>query len=612
VSLIPTYNAFIYEIQLINMSEKEIAWDLSEVFTSCDDPKISITMDALMDKADQMINQYKGKINISAFKAQNLYDILTQYEYILDHTRELASYSANSFNANRSLPETKSLWNKLLIFRSSIFEKLAFIELELGKFLNLEPELINEKILSTYTHYLKKIMRKFPYKLTEAEEQLILEKDQFGLWAWQQLRSTWIITRKCKATVEGKEREILRSEVFPLLQHPDRKTRMSVSKSVYTLLSKDEEIYSSAFRNVCGNWVKNMKRRKYVNHIQQSLIDNDISQEIIDNLMKTVEDNINLYQKFCTVKAKIFNLPKLTGVDQRAYFPSEKKYTWDEIKKITHQTYENFDIKFGEIVSDMFKRNHIDASTREGKTDFVYCNHWYRGKSAFILTRFSGLSSDIGPLTHELGHAIHYYLASREQKYLNFMPGSVIAETASMFGVLLLIDHLLEKSEPNTEKIALLTNHLNGAGFAIFNFSARMWFEQIIYDAIEKGVYLDGRTISNYWCTARDKIYGDSVEWSDDMKWDWINMSYFLHPENRFMNYPYVFAQLFVYALYQTYKKEGETFVAKFKKLLGSGCSQSPEELSKIVGLDITTPEVWNLGMKQYESFVNELERLRG
>ncbi len=68
---------------LIIMSEKEIAWDLTELFTSCDDPKISKIMDALMEKADEIINQYKGKINIPNFTAQNLHDLLEKHEEIL-------------------------------------------------------------------------------------------------------------------------------------------------------------------------------------------------------------------------------------------------------------------------------------------------------------------------------------------------------------------------------------------------------------------------------------------------------------------------------------------------------------------------------------------------
>ena len=592
------------------MSEKEIAWDLTEIFSGYDDPKISKTMDALLEKAEDIVNQYKGKINIVNFTAQNLHDLLEKHEEILARMEDLEVFSDNSFFANMTLPETKALLNKFTDFESKISKKLTFLELEIGRLVTNNPQIINEETISNYINHLEKIRRKFPYKLSEAEEQLILEKDMYGAKAWEQLRSSWISSRKFKAIVESKEKMISYSDVFPLIQHPDRETRMSVYKSVCSGIMKDEEIYSSVLRNICGDWVKTTKRRDYDSPIHQSLIDNETTQEIINNLMKTVENNIGIYQKFLKIKTKLLNLPKLGDVDILAYLPSEKKYTWDEIKKITRQVYSKFDKSFGEIVGDVFERNHVDASTREGKTIGASCIPWYNGRSFFVLTSFKGLLSDIMPLTHELGHGIQFYLSSREQTYLNYFPGLTVAETASTFGELLLTDYLLETAESTNEKVTLLTNLLNWAGIATFWESAGMWFEQSLYDAIEKGEYLDGKTISKYWCAARYKIYGDSIEYFDDMKWEWSIDPHYFFTFSRFYNYPYVYAQLFVYALYQTYKKEGENFVPKFKKLLSAGGSVSPEELGKIVGLDITTPDFWNLGMKQYGVFVDELEKL--
>jgi len=591
------------------MSEKEIAWDLTELFAGCDDPKISKTMDVLLEKAEDIVNQYKGKINIVNFTAQNLHDLLEKHEEILARMEDLEVFSYNSFHANMTLPETKALLNKYTDFESNISKKLTFLELEIGKLVTDNPQIINKETLSNYRNYLEKIRRKFPYKLSEAEEQLILEKDLYGAKAWEQLRNSWISSRKFKAIVESKEKMISYSDIFPLIQHPDRETRISVYKSVCSGIMKDEEIYSSALRNLCGDWVKTTKRRDYDSPIHQSLIDNETTQEIINNLMKTVENNIGIYQKFLKIKAKLLNLSKLGGVDIFAYLPSEEKYTWDELKEINLQVYNKFDKSFGEIVSDIFERNHIDVSTREGKIA-GYCSPWYNGKSAFISLSFTGLFRDIIPLIHELGHGIHYCLASREQTYLNFMTGMTLAETASTFGELLLTDYLLETTESTTEKTTLLTNLLNWAGNTIFYISEWFWFEQNLYDAIEKGEHLDGKTISKYWCAARDKIYGNSVEWFDEMKWEWITVPHFFMTWLRFYNYPYLFGQLFVYALYQTYKKEGEHFVPKFKKLLSAGGSVSPVELGKIVGLDITKPDFWKLGMKQYDDFVDELERL--
>ncbi len=201
--------------------------------------------------------------------------------------------------------------------------------------------------------------------------------------------------------VEGKEKEISFSEYRSLILHPDRETRISVVKSVCGGLMKEEEIYSSALRNICGDWVKTAKRRNYDSPIHHSLMYNDTTQEIINKMINTVENNIGIYHRFLKIKTKLLNLPKLGGVDIFAYLPSEKKYTWDEIKKINLEVYNKFDKSFGEIVRDIFERNHIDASTREGKTGGIYCSPWYNGRSAFILTSFKGLLSDIPFLTHE-------------------------------------------------------------------------------------------------------------------------------------------------------------------------------------------------------------------
>ena len=78
----------------------------------------------------------------------------------------------------------------------------------------------------------------------------------------------------------------------------------------------------------------------------------------------------------------------------------------------------------------------------------------------------------------------------------------------------------------------------------------------------------------------------------------------------RFYNYPYVYAQLFVYALYQKYIEEGKAFVPKFKEMLSAGSSISPVEIGRMVGLDVTDPNFWKLGMKQYEHFLKELEKI--
>jgi len=594
------------------MTEKEITWDLTEIFSDPDDPKLFKTIENLTKRAEELVKKYKGKINSPNFTAQNLLELFQITEKLWSTVEELEVFSYNSFSANMTLPETQSLNNKFQEFETDISKKLAFIDLEVGKYVYENEKIISNPILASYKHLLEKIRREFPHKLSEIEEQLILEKDQFGVKAWSQLQATWLNTRKFKVMVEGEEKELSYGEADSLIKHPDRDTRISTNKSIYGLLGKDEDIFSSALRNICGNWVKNSKRRQHNSPMHASFIANDTNQEIIDNLMKTIELNAKIYQRYLKIKADLLNLPKLTCADVQAPLPglTEKQYGWDETKELILEGYSKFGSTFEGYVKDMFKRNHIDASIRLGKRNGAYCSPWFTGKSAYILLSFTGKMNEIYILAHELGHAIHSYLSSEEQTYFNYHPGASVAETASIFGELLMTDLLLSKAESNEEKTAILAHVLDGAGQTAFQVSARVWFEQSLYDAIEKGELLDGKTISKYWCAGRDKIYGDSVEWFDELIWEWTMKPHYYMPNFRFYNYPYVYAQLFVYALYQVYKKEGKEFIPKFKKLLREGGRLSPEELAKIVGLDITKPDFWELGIKQYEDFVNQLEKL--
>ncbi|MFX1375226.1 MAG: M3 family oligoendopeptidase [Promethearchaeota archaeon] len=595
------------------MTEKEIAWDLTEIFTGHDDPKITESIDNLTKKATEFVNEYKGKINTADFTAEKLLELFKKQEVFQADVGELELYKNRLYSANMTIPESEALKNRIEDFTTKLSKDLAFLELDIAKFVNDNKKIVDNPIFSNYKHNLEKIQRAYPHYLSEVEEQLILEKDQYGVRAWSNLQSKWLNTRKILVNVEGEEKELSYGETNALLTHPDRETRISANKSIYGLLGKEEYIFSAALRSVCGDWVNNSKRRKYNGPLHDSLLVNDTTQEIIDNLMKAIEDGVEIYRKYIILKAKILNLPKLSCADVKAplSIALHKNYTWEQAKELAIQAYDKFDSEFSSIVKDMFDRNHIDASPRKGKRNGANCAAWYKGKSAYILMTYTGELNEIFTLIHELGHAIHDYLAIEVQTYSNFHPGYTVAEVASTFGELLATDLLIKASESKEEKMTVLAHVLDDAGQAAFQVSARFWFEQDLYKALERGENLDGKTISKYWCAGRDRIYGDSVDWFEEMDWEWTMKPHYYIPNFRFYNYPYVYAQLFVYALYQTYKKEGKDFVPKFKKLLAAGGSVSPEELGRIVGLDVTKQDFWDLGIKQYEDFVNQLENLR-
>jgi oligoendopeptidase F len=592
------------------MAKSEIAWNLSEIFPSITDSSVQKAIDDITTVAETFASEYRGKIK--DFSAKELLRCLEEYEAYYARLREILLFAELSFAANMTLPETQLLHDKAMKFEAKLGKLLAFFELELGDLVHKNVKLISDPFLANYRHALERLRRRVPHQLSEIEEKLMIEKDQFGVSAWEELQSKWLNTRMFEVQVQGVKKMLPFGEAYGLMPHPDRATRESANKAIFGLVGKDGEIFSSSFRNICNDWLSVCERRKYDSPLHASLIANDVDQQTVNNLLKAIENNVGLYQRYLKLKAKIMGLPRLGCHDIIAPLPGapDMKFDFDKAKDQVIRAYSKFDEDYAFAVKDMFARNHIDSSPRFGKQNGAFCAGWYGGKSAFMLQSFNGRINDVYTLAHELGHATHDYYFERSQTILNGRIPMIVAETASIFGELLLTDLLLSEAKSDMEKRVILCKVLDGAGRVIFSVTARAWFEQNVYNAIKRGEYMDHKTVCKYWVAARGKAYGNTVDWFSEMDSEWGITPHYFMANFRFYNYPYVYAQLFVYALYQRYLEEGKVFVPKLKQILSAGSSISPVDIGKIVGFDVSSEGFWNIGMKQYEHFLEELEKI--
>jgi oligoendopeptidase F len=586
-----------------------VAWDLSEIFQTTTDPQIEKTISNIITMVDAFVKKYKGKIN--GLSAKSLLKCIKEYEACQAKLLDVSLFATLSFAANMTLPDTQSLNDKVMKLEAKLEKTLAFFDLEMGKLVSKKPEIISYRALTTYKHTLERIRRRAAHQLSEIEEQLTIEKDQFGVKAWEELQGKWLNTRMFKVEVEGKEKVLPYGKANGLLHHPDRATRESANRAIYGLLGGQGEIFASALRNICNDWLSVCERRKYDSPMHASLIANDIDQQTIYNLLKTVEGHNGLYRRYLKLKARMMGLTKLGCHDIVAPLPDapKMKFDYDKAKNLVIGAYSKFDEDYAFAVKNMFAKNHLDSAPRFGKQNGAFCYGWYTGKSAYVLSSFNGILDDTFTLAHELGHATHDYYDERSQPLMNMRTPMIVAETASIFGELLLTDHLLGEAKSSKEKKAILCSVLDGAGMVIFQVTARAWFERSLYDAIRQGEYLSYETICKYWTAARNKVYGNRVVWFKEMKAEWTMKTHYYMSNFRFYNYPYVYAQLFVYALYRKYLEEGKEFAPEFKDALSAGGSLSPVQIGKIFGLDVTKPEFWRLGMKQFEHFLEELEK---
>lgn len=592
------------------MTTLQITWDLTELFPSLTNPKVDQTIAEAKALADSFEKAYRGKI--ASLSAEDLMRCFEDIEAFEAKFSDVTLYSSLSFAADMTQPQAQSLNDRVDKLSANISKQLAFYSLELGALIKSRPQIINEPTLSNYKHMLERAQRRVGHQLSEVEEQLIIEKDQFGVNAWEELQSKWLNTRLFDVMVLGEKKTLSYSEANGLLSHPDRDTRESANRSIYGLLGKDGEVFSAALRSICNDWVTVSKRRKYASPIESSLINNDTQEVIIRNLLETVEEGAESYRRYLKLKTKLMDLPFLGNHDIVAPLPesAELKFNFQQAQDLVIQAYNRFDPQYASAVKEIFEKRHIDATPRFGKRNGAFCASYYNGKSAYILQSFNGTLTDVFTLAHELGHATHDWFASRNQTLLNMNIPSTVAETASIFGELLLTDQLLDSTKSDSERKALLCLVLDEAGMTAFQVTARVWFEKALYASIEEGEYLEYKTICSHWTKSRDRIFGDAVRWFPEMEAEWTMKPHYYMANYRFYNYPYVYAQMFVYALYQKYLEEGKAFVPKLVKILSAGGSISSLEIGGIVGLNVADPEFWKSGLKVFERFIGDLEKI--
>ena len=595
----------------LELSAYPVVWDLSELFSGLNDPRISQIITEATAMVADFEKKYRGKI--LHLTPEGLLECLQDFEVVNQHYSNVCLYSSLVFAADMTLSEAQTLDDKVDKFEVKISKQLTFYRLELGALLKSCPHFIDNSVLVNYRHLLERVYRRVEHQLSEVEEQLIIEKDQFGVDAWEELQSKWLNTRTFEVVVVGEKKLLSYGEANGLLHHADRATRASANRSIYGLLGRDGEVFSSALRNICNDWIMVSKRRKYQTPMEASLINNDTEQEIVDNLLVSIEDGAKMYRHYLKVKAKLMGLSVLGNHDIVAPLPdvTEFKFTFDQARDLIIRAYSRFDLSYAEAVKEMFAKRHIDATPRFGKRNGAFCANFYNGKSAYILQSFNGTLSDVFTLAHELGHATHDWYMARNQTPLNTNVSSIVAETASIFGELLLTDLLLAEATSDVERKAVLCMVLDEAGMTAFQVTSRVWFEQALYNSVEQDEFLNYTTISNHWVKSRDRIFGDAVEWFPEMEAEWTMKPHYYMANYRFYNYPYVYAQMFVYSLYKQYLSEGQTFVPKLKKILSAGSSLSPLEIAQTIQLNPKTANFWRGGLKVFENFIQDLEKIK-
>jgi oligoendopeptidase F len=101
-------------------------------------------------------------------------------------------------------------------------------------------------------------------------------------------------------------------------------------------------------------------------------------------------------------------------------------------------------------------------------------------------------------------------------------------------------------------------------------------------------------------------MMGDSVELTEGYRSWWSYIPHFIGSPGYV--YAYAYGQLLALSVYERYEEAGAELVPQYLELLAAGGSRSPEELGRIVGVDLADPGFWDAGLALVERQLHEAE----
>ncbi|MDF1519996.1 MAG: M3 family oligoendopeptidase [Brevefilum sp.] len=580
------------------------AWSLKDLFEGFDDPNYEAAFKEIeegVEKFEAYRDQLSPELNEEEFV-----NIITEYEKFFRLANRLGGFAELAFSADTQDEKAQAEVARVGQFHAEMSNKIIFFSLW-WKALDEENAQRLLKASGDFRYWLEAMRNFKDYTLSEPEEKIINIKDVTGVNALNMLYDS--ITNRYTFTIEvdGEEKEMTRGEISALVKEDDPDLRARAYQELFRVYQQDAPILGQIYQAIARDWRnENLNLRSFKRPISVRNLVNDIPDEVVETLLDVTKKNAKHFHRFFELKAKRLGMDKLRRYD--IYAPvekSDKKYEFNQAAEIVLDSFYEFDPKFGDMAQKILGENHVDSEVRKGKMSGAFCATIEPALTPWVLLNYQGRPDDVATMAHELGHGIHSLMAQEHSAFTQHacLP---LAETASTFGEMMLIDKLLSHETNAAVRRDLLFRQMDDAFATILRQNYFAMFEKEAHEMIAQGAQVSD--LADAYLKNLKSEFGDSVEISDEFRWEWIMIPHIYGVP--FYVYAYAFGQLLVLSLYKQYQEEGESFKSRYMKILSAGGSIAPVKLLANAGIDVTTSEFWQGGYDVIDEMVTRLEPL--
>ena len=558
----------------------------------------------------------EGKLDFSAYKGKlnNAETILACMEGINAVVKDLSRLSVYAFmrrDEDTRLSEFAALQSRVQMLSMKFSAGVSFVTPELTA-LPVEKleELAADPRLKDYDYTIRGIIKGKPHVLSEEMETLLSQESRiFG--GFQNIFSMINNADLPYPTirVNGEKVRLTHGTYGLMLHSPDRRVRRAAFKAF-------NKVYMDLINTITATFVGNIDKdvflsrtRKYGSCLEMALAGEDVDVQVYKNLLDSVNANLPLLHRYFKDRKKILGVKTLHMYDTYTSLveDAEIRVDYEEAFRIVKEGLAPLGEQYGKLLQEAHDNGWIDVEETEGKRSGAYSISVFGLKHPYVLLNYQKTTGDVFTVAHELGHAMHSYFSERNQPQEKASYKIFVAEVASTVNEVLLLKHLLKNTDDVKLKKYLLSYYMDTLKGTLFRQTQFAEFEYLAHDMAEKGQPLTKDSLCSAYLDLNKKYYGASVESDPEIAYEWARIP---HLYRQFYVYKYATGIVSAVSIAERILNEGQPAVDDYFRFLSSGGSDSPVELLKLAGVDLTKPDAFEACMTSFKAALEEFEQL--
>ena len=580
-----------------------LKWRVEDIFESVE------AWNALYAECEGELDfsEFEGKLNT----VETVLSCMEKLNALILKLNKLAIYAHIRHDEDSRVSEFTALSARFSMLAMKLSGATAFITPELTA---LPVETLEafaaDPRMSDYDYTIKCIIKDKPHVLSKEMETLLSQGSRvFG--GYQQVFGMLDNADFPFPTVkvDGEDVTVSHGMYGVLLHHPDVRVRKKVFRAYY-------KAYIGLINTITATYTGNVDKdiflaraRGYDSCLDKALSSEDVDPKVYKNLLRAVGKGLPLLHRYFRDRKKVLGMNKMHMYD--LYLPlvadAELKLDYEEAYDLVVEGLAPLGERYQALLREAHDNGWIDVEETEGKRSGAYSTGAYGLPHPYVLLNYQPTTNNVFTIAHEMGHALHSYHSQQAQPQEKADYKIFVAEVASTVNEVLLLKYLLKKTEDASLKKYLLSYYMDMIKSTCFRQTQFAEFEFLAHDMAEKGQPLTKDALCDAYLALNKKYYGRSVISDPEIAYEWARIPHFYRA---FYVYKYATGIISAISIAERIYNEGAPAVEDYFRFLSSGGSDSPVELLKLAGVDLTKKDAFEAAMASFKDALTQFEAL--